>query len=58
MSVEPPDMERPFGRSVEFLMSTGHIQAAKKVSWAAVANRGRSTEPRESETISSGLVDP
>lgn len=32
MSVEPPDMERPFGRSVEFLMSAGHIQAAKKVS--------------------------
>ncbi|MCY0856649.1 hypothetical protein [Cupriavidus sp. D39] len=30
--VEPPDMEHPFRRSVEFLMSTGHMQATTKVS--------------------------
>ncbi|MHA7683096.1 P-loop NTPase family protein [Cupriavidus sp. PET2-C1] len=32
MLVEPPDMERPFGRSVDFLKSTGHIRAATKLS--------------------------
>lgn len=32
MLVVPPDMEQSFGRSVEFLTSTGHIQAATKAS--------------------------